>query len=500
MGDLSIDILKQMATEQSFLKGEDYYDDGAVGERVYDNGILLGEVEGSNGDYYNVRLAINKPFGYHCTCPYDWEGICKHVVALGLAWLYNSETFIGKNEQQQPQKEELDEIISIMDKEDLVFFLTTLINEDNTIRLKFLSFMEKHGTIPAALTEEKLKALMAQALPIIEEFNTFGGGPEEEEDECCEWLQEMIDILQEEDPISPQFRQEIINSFMEEYITSNSGFDDFLMETIVSAAKTKEDWELIIEGLHKRGRKYDQERIMKIYLNKLGDEQKYLEMREKELEYGNDYYDLVKYFHEKGNQEKAINTALEGEKKGKGRIIDNIRYLKDYYQKTGDQKKALEYAIKDFKEEPSLGKYLSIIEEGKSTQEKENLREELKNFLEENPFLGRPSLLADIHFHEENYKKVLQLVLKRQVSPNSYEKKLIKLFPHQMLNYYKGTVQRLLNNKNRKSYSQAVGFALIIKAIYSQLNDLKGWENYLNGIFRKYPRHKALQEEFQRLQ
>ncbi len=499
MGDLSIDILKQMATEQSFLKGKDYYAGGVVEERVFDNGILIGEVEGSSGDYYDVRLEINKPFGNHCTCPYDWEGICKHIVALGLAWLYNPETFMEKKELEQPQKEEIDEIINIMDKEDLAFFLSTLINEDNTIRLKFLSFMEKYSTIPTALTEEKIKALMDQALPIIEEFNTFGGGLEEEEDECCEWLQEMIDILQEEDSISPQLRQEIINSFMEEYINRNSGFEDLIWDTIIAAVRSKEDWELIIKGLQKTESDYDQERIMEIYLNKLGNEQKYLEMRKKKLEYGNDYFDLVEYYHKKGEQEKAASIAREGERKGKGRIIDNIRYLENYYQQIGDQSKVLEYAIKEFKEEPSLEKYIFIIENGDTSEEKENFKRELKSFLLEESFYGRGSLLADIYYHEGEFDKILELVLKREVRPNPYYKKLVKLFPEEMLTYYKEDVKRLLKNKNRKSYSQAAGVALMIKEIYSQLNDLEGWRKYFNGILEAYPRHKALQEEFQRL-
>ena len=78
--------LQRMATASSFDRGQDYYDEGAVRELTYDGESFSARVLGT----YRYRITISgtqaEPH-FHCSCPYDYGGICKHVVAVGLAIL-----------------------------------------------------------------------------------------------------------------------------------------------------------------------------------------------------------------------------------------------------------------------------------------------------------------------------------------------------------------------------------------------------------------------------
>lgn len=84
------------ATSQSIERGEDYAAFGAVVSAVRQGSVLRGEVEGSGYDPYTVVVV----FGARgveraeCTCPYDWGGHCKHIVAVLLTWVDSPEVFV----------------------------------------------------------------------------------------------------------------------------------------------------------------------------------------------------------------------------------------------------------------------------------------------------------------------------------------------------------------------------------------------------------------------
>ena len=55
---------------------------------------LFSEVQGSECHPYGVCIALE---GYHavkaeCTCPYDWGGYCKHIVATLLTCMHDEES------------------------------------------------------------------------------------------------------------------------------------------------------------------------------------------------------------------------------------------------------------------------------------------------------------------------------------------------------------------------------------------------------------------------
>lgn len=79
--------LRDYATRQSIQRGQDYLHEGAVKALVRRGNELAADVQGSALQPYRVRIAFEEQ-GIHasCTCPYDGEGWCKHIVATLLAY------------------------------------------------------------------------------------------------------------------------------------------------------------------------------------------------------------------------------------------------------------------------------------------------------------------------------------------------------------------------------------------------------------------------------
>lgn len=84
--------LRALAGGRSFMRGEEYFDEEAVGPVSEKSGVISAKVHGTRT--YDVRLKViqgknaQAKLDYTCTCPVGQDGdFCKHCVALGLAWL-----------------------------------------------------------------------------------------------------------------------------------------------------------------------------------------------------------------------------------------------------------------------------------------------------------------------------------------------------------------------------------------------------------------------------
>lgn len=82
--------IRQHASAESFARGADYERRGAVGPLVLRGDLLQAEVEGSEYEPYRVTVSFDRAGvrAASCTCPYDWGGWCKHIVATLLAYIH----------------------------------------------------------------------------------------------------------------------------------------------------------------------------------------------------------------------------------------------------------------------------------------------------------------------------------------------------------------------------------------------------------------------------
>lgn len=87
--------IRELASEKSFDRGEAYYHDGSVLEPVRQERELRAQCQGSDYEPYQVSATLSKSgiAETSCTCPYDYGGICKHIVALLLTYVHEPQSF-----------------------------------------------------------------------------------------------------------------------------------------------------------------------------------------------------------------------------------------------------------------------------------------------------------------------------------------------------------------------------------------------------------------------
>ena len=111
--------VRGLATEKSFGRGRSYYKDGSIIDPVRQGIELRAYCEGSEDEPYhlNVTLARGGVKDASCTCPYDWGGICKHLVALLLAYVHNPDQFrVVPPLQEMLARSTREELIAIIDQ------------------------------------------------------------------------------------------------------------------------------------------------------------------------------------------------------------------------------------------------------------------------------------------------------------------------------------------------------------------------------------------------
>lgn len=106
--------IRRTCTEQSFERGVDYYERGAIIQPTRQGHTLRAECEGSQWEPYHVEVELDAQGIAHatCTCPYDWGGYCKHIVALLLTWVHEPDAFLVL--------EETDKLLARMSKDELI--------------------------------------------------------------------------------------------------------------------------------------------------------------------------------------------------------------------------------------------------------------------------------------------------------------------------------------------------------------------------------------------
>ncbi|HLA64873.1 MAG TPA: SWIM zinc finger family protein [Rhodothermales bacterium] len=80
------DYVAAQATEKVYARGEALYEDEAAEDVVRRGADLYATVWGSEESPYHLRVRLTDDGVAEavCTCPYSFEGWCKHLVALAL--------------------------------------------------------------------------------------------------------------------------------------------------------------------------------------------------------------------------------------------------------------------------------------------------------------------------------------------------------------------------------------------------------------------------------
>lgn len=117
---ITIQKIRELCMAQSFSRGEEYHSEGLVHNLHKKGNTVTAMVRGT--DDYRVEVNITRnTIDASCTCPYDWGGYCKHIVAvlLGLAEEVSSGGEKGEADHGITQAK-----ISDLTREELMEFIT----------------------------------------------------------------------------------------------------------------------------------------------------------------------------------------------------------------------------------------------------------------------------------------------------------------------------------------------------------------------------------------
>lgn len=116
-------MIRQHASADSFQRGDVYHAQGAVVCLVRRGQQLQAEVEGSQVEPYTVQITWDGVgiTQASCTCPYDWGGWCKHIVATLLVCLHNP--------AQVEERPVLQTLLAGLDREQLHTLLVRLVEQ-----------------------------------------------------------------------------------------------------------------------------------------------------------------------------------------------------------------------------------------------------------------------------------------------------------------------------------------------------------------------------------
>jgi uncharacterized Zn finger protein len=95
MSDINISelVIRHNTNTQSFQRGEACYQMGSVLSITQRGEKIQAEVQGSEEQPYHVTIASNNHgLTAICTCPYNYDGWCKHIVAAALTCTHQSDT------------------------------------------------------------------------------------------------------------------------------------------------------------------------------------------------------------------------------------------------------------------------------------------------------------------------------------------------------------------------------------------------------------------------
>lgn len=210
--DLTPHLLRQLVSPEIFRRGAGYHQAGRVHHLLREGNGITASVLGQ--ELYRTRLQLVSPYHSSCTCPY--EDTCKHVVALGLAWLDRERKPVDRARTSSASQPSLHEQVAALPHEALVALVDELLGAADVARPIVQGFLvrraaQSYGRRPdeaaaeAALIGRQVREWL---LVVPDETNDIGYDDDEydeydepderenpEEDEAVTNLRALVDGL-----------------------------------------------------------------------------------------------------------------------------------------------------------------------------------------------------------------------------------------------------------------------------------------------------------------
>ncbi len=303
----------------------------------------------------------------------------------------------------------LTDLLAAAEPETVKNLVVHLSNFSPEVRRECFDYLKQHVKLTAEQEinseGEIAMALWWELYPDLEDLDSDGGGDEKTEYHVVG----LIDDIQEKlaaKKVDEKTRRELVEEVIPFIKSGNAGLDDPLFALAYSACYSDEDWRSLAATLETMKKDWPTDHARRIY-RKLGDREKYLELRRKKLVYGMDYYDLATFYWDEGNCEEALTVAEEGRKKGQGRINELRQFLSERAVESGDRKRYLTLQFEQTIDHLTLDTY-KAFQKICSAEEWSEHEPKLMKRLDGAWTQERLKILM----HREEYEKALAVLLK----------------------------------------------------------------------------------------
>ena len=152
---LTLDDIKELCTESSFERGIGYYKAGRVINIEQIGKRIISTVQGTD-DYTVTIYKDNNRISATCTCPYDFGGYCKHIVATLIAlFLDNKVKIVNKTEKEKEKEDKSKAILNNLSLDELKGFLNTEFDKNPALKENFIIYFSGKGSKARNLRDYK---------------------------------------------------------------------------------------------------------------------------------------------------------------------------------------------------------------------------------------------------------------------------------------------------------------------------------------------------------
>jgi hypothetical protein len=370
------------------------------------------------------------------------------------------------------------------------------------VRRECFDFLKSHVSVSKALEKrsegEAVLALWSELAPDLEELDNYGGGDYATGDLVAELLGQIRERLDSK-KVDSDHRRQILNLVLPFIESGNAGMDDMLYEVAYAACYDDDDLRGLAQAFEAMDNEWKVGRARDIY-RRLGDRDKYLELRRRRMEYGADYHELATFYWESGEKEKALQVAEEGLRKAQGRMDELRGFLAARAQEAGDRDKYIALQFTQAVDRLTLEKY-----------------KEFKKLCTAAEWsLFEPKILAQlkqvegseqlkIRMHRREYDQAVAILSKGRYPMSIWDdeydiraaKKLEKKYPEEILKYYLSGLGNLSCNAQRQEYARkAKVMAKVQHVLVEVLGDKPRWEKLARKVKQDNLRRPAFQQEF----
>jgi len=373
------------------------------------------------------------------------------------------------------------------------------------VRRECFDYLKKHAPLSENQQRqsegEALLAFWSELAPDLSELDDYGGGDYEQADHVASLLYEIEQKLSRK-KIDTGYRLEILKNVLPYIESSNAGLDDELYAVAYATCYDNHDLRLLAEAFEAMQGDWTIDHARHIY-RKLGDRNKYLELRNRRMIYGGDYYDLASFYWKAGEKEKAMQVAEEGLHKGQGSMDELRQFVAQRAKDAGNRKRYLDLQYAQAVDHLTCDKYKAF----------RKLCTQAEWKIYETRLMARvkdawASEQLRIRMHRKEYDEAVAVLSKERypltVWNSDYQlrtaKHLERCFPEEILKYYLSGLGNVKTNATRKEYTRkAQVMAKIQRLLVEVLRDEARWRTYAIKVKQDNIKRPAFQEEFSRV-